>query len=208
MLTETSGRNAQDLAAELEGLRGVDWASVWQGPPQGGSSECRGWCERYGWEPQTADRNLVVESRAGGEWTLEAGGNWHPVRRLTHWAWRLSADDASENPELLARAAEQWPEFVAAAESALGSAAWNGPWDASDFPEPAEPAFWEDREYRLETRNPYRMACWKPVGEHPGQALIVLQQSVSFETWTSNTAGTANLQLTVHAPEGSRRHRL
>ncbi|MET8297873.1 hypothetical protein ABZW02_28015 [Streptomyces sp. NPDC005180] len=86
-----SGRMAPDLAAELAGLRGVDWASVWAGPPQGGSAECRTWCERYGWEPQTADRNLVVLSRSGGRWTFEAGGNWHPVRRLTHWAWHLKA---------------------------------------------------------------------------------------------------------------------
>ncbi|MFJ3841400.1 hypothetical protein ACIPY6_38645 [Streptomyces sp. NPDC090054] len=208
MLSETSGRNAQDLAAELEGLRGVDWASIWQGPPQGGSSECRGWCERYGWEPQTADRNLVVSSKAGGRWTFEANGNWDPVFRLTHWAWRLSADEASENPGLLTRAADEWPEFLKAAENVLGPAAWNGPWDAPDFPEPPEAAFWEDREYRLETRTPYRMAYWKPVGEHPGQAVIVLVQSVSFAAWTSAMPGSSLLRLTVHATEGSRRSRV
>ncbi|MFD8145113.1 hypothetical protein [Streptomyces sp. NPDC059708] len=206
MLTETSGRTARDLAAELEGLRGVDWASVWAGPPQGGSPACRTWCERYGWEPLTADRNLAVRSGAGGRWTFEAGGNWHPVRRLTHWAWHLNADEASENPGLLVRAADEWPEFVKAAESVLGPAVWNGAWDAPDFPEPPERGFWEDGEYRLETRTPYRMAYWKPVGEHPGQALIVLAQSVSFSAWATDTPGGSRIQLTANAPEGSRRN--
>ncbi|RZU21687.1 hypothetical protein [Streptomyces sp. BK239] len=35
MLTETTGRTAQDLAAELAALREADWASVWPGPPRG-----------------------------------------------------------------------------------------------------------------------------------------------------------------------------
>uniref|UniRef100_A0AAU2JR52 DUF317 domain-containing protein n=1 Tax=Streptomyces sp. NBC_00049 TaxID=2903617 RepID=A0AAU2JR52_9ACTN len=205
MLTETSGRTAQDLAAELEGLRGVDWASVWAGPPQGGSVQCREWCERYGWEAQTVERNLVVHSRAGGRWTFASNGNWNPVYRVTHWARHLKVDDASENPGLLTHAADEWPAFVKAAESVLGPAAWNGSWDAPDFPEPPEPAFWEDHDYRHETRTPYRMAYWKPIGEHPGQALIVLTQSVSFGAWTTTTPGGARIKLTVHAPEGSRR---
>ncbi|MEV7519483.1 hypothetical protein [Streptomyces sp. NPDC091371] len=205
MLTETTGRTAQDLAAELEGLRAVDWASVWAGPPQGGSSECRKWCERYGWEPQTADRNLVVHSRAGGRWTFEANGNWDPVFRLTHWAWRVEATEAAENPGLLAHAAEVWSEFLRSAESVLGPAAWNGSWDAPDFPEPPEQDFWPDRAYRTETRTPYRMAYWEPVGEHPGQAFTILRQSVSFTAWTADAPGTSQIRLSVHAPEGSRR---
>ncbi|MFF3016558.1 hypothetical protein [Streptomyces sp. NPDC057939] len=206
MLTETSGRNAQDLAAELEGLRGVDWASVWEGPPQGGSSECRAWCERYGWEPQTADRKLVVVSRVEGRWSLESNELWAPVDSLSHWAWRVEAADAVENPALLAHAAEQWPEFLRSAESVLGQPAWSGPWDAADFPEPPERGFWPDRDYRIQTRTPYRMAYWT-VGAHPGQAVVIQEQAVSFMTWTDDGPGTSNLQLTVTAPEGSRRRR-
>lgn len=207
MLTETSGRTAQDLAAELEGLRGVDWASVWAGPPQGGSSECSKWCARYGWEPQTADRNLVVNTAGGGRWTFESNGNWHPVEGLTHWPWHLKAEEASENPALLARSAEEWPAFLKAAEDVLGPAAWNGVWNAPDFPEPPEQGFWADRDYRLETRTPYRMAYWKPMGEHPGQACIVLEQSVSFASWTTDRSGGSRIRLSVNATEGSRRHR-
>ncbi|WP_405976910.1 hypothetical protein [Streptomyces sp. NBC_00158] len=204
MLTE-SGRTAQDLAAELAGLRGVDWASVWEGPPQGGSSECRTWCERNGWEPQTADRNLVVHSNAGGRWKLEANGNWHPVESLTHWAWHVGAADAAENPEVLAHAARVWPEFLMAAEGVLGPAAWSGPWDAQDFPEPPVTGFWPGRDYRLKTRTPYRMAFWQPTGGHPGQPWIVLVQSVSFAAWSSDTPGGSRLRLSVDAPEGAGR---
>ncbi|MGW7313856.1 hypothetical protein [Streptomyces sp. NPDC054865] len=207
MLTETSGRNAEDLAAELEGLRGVDWASVWQGPPQDGSSECRAWCGRYGWEPQTADRNLVLHSRAGGEWTLESNGNRHPVESLTHWAWHAETTEAVENARVLAQVDEVWPEFLKAAEGVLGPAAWSGPWDAHDFPEPPVRGFWPGRDHGLKTRTPYRMAFWTPTGQQPGDPCLVLAQSVSFATWTTDTPGSSRIRLGVNAPEGSRRHR-
>ncbi|MFI8359779.1 hypothetical protein ACIGD1_06390 [Streptomyces sp. NPDC085612] len=207
MLRETSGRTAQDLAAELAGLHGIDWASVWAGPPQGGSPEFRKWCERYAWEPQNVERNLVVHSRSGGRWTFESNGNWTPVFRLTHWAWRLVAEDASENPALHDAAASAWPEFLAAAESVLGPAQWSGAWDAEDFPEPPERAFWADRDFRLETRDPHRMAFWPPRGEHPGQAFFVLDQAVSFRSWGTQEPGSSVIVLKVYAPEGSKRRR-
>ncbi|MGW0364347.1 hypothetical protein [Streptomyces sp. NPDC002990] len=207
MLTETTGRTAQDLAAELAGLRAVDWASVWAGPPQGGSPEFRKWCERYGWEPQTVERNLVVHTRAGGEWTFEANGNWHPVESLTHWAWHLETHEAAENAGLLAHAAEVWPQFLKAAQDVLGSAVWNGPWDAPDFPEPPVKGFWPGQAYRLKTRTPYRMAVWQPTAQHPDQPCIVLVQSVSFAAWTADTPGSSRIRLSVNAPEASRKHR-
>ncbi|MFD3805911.1 hypothetical protein ACFWTC_20380 [Streptomyces sp. NPDC058619] len=207
MLTETSGRTAQDLAAELDGLRGVDWASVWAGPPQGGSPEFRAWCERYGWEPQTVERNLVAHSRTGGELTFEANGAWHPVYRLTYWASRLAAAEPSDNAAVLAGAAQTWAQFLEAAESVLGPALWTGAYDAEDFPEPPERAFWGNRDYRLETRDPYQMAFWAPQGEHPGQAFIVLDQAISFQTWTADAPGASVIVLKVHAPEGSKRLR-
>ncbi|MEU6309822.1 hypothetical protein [Streptomyces sp. NPDC047014] len=207
MLTETSGRTAQDLAAELADLRGTDWSTIWPGPPQGGSPEFHAWCERHGWEPEPGSRNLVVRTRTGGELTFESNGAWRPVSRLTYWASRLVAADPSDNPAVLEGAASAWPAFLAAAESVLGPAAWHGPWDAEDFPEPPEQAFWGDRDYRLETRDPYRLAFWAPEGEHPGQAFFVLDQAVSFQTWGSGAPGSSVIVLKVHAPEGSRRRR-
>ncbi|MEV7519481.1 hypothetical protein [Streptomyces sp. NPDC091371] len=207
MLTETTGRTPQDLAAELEGLRGVDWASVWEGPPQGGSSAFYKWCDRYGWEPQPGDRNLVVRTRSGGRLTFESSDLWHPVNRLTYRASRLAATDPSDNAAVVDGAAQAWQQFLEAAEGVLGPAQWTGAWDAEDFPEPPERAFWGNRDFRLETRDPYRMAFWAPLGEHPGQALLVLDQAISFQAWSSDAPGASVIVLKVHAPEGSRRRR-
>ncbi|MFE7807581.1 hypothetical protein ACFU51_23520 [Streptomyces sp. NPDC057430] len=207
MLTENTGRTAQDLAAELAGLRGVDWGSVWAGPPQGGSAEFREWCGRYGWEPQTVEGNLKVHTPSGGGMTFWSDGLWTPVSSLTHYASRLRASTAAENAELIESADSAWPAYLAAAESVLGPAAWSGPWNAPDFPEPPEPHFWRERESRLKTRNPYRLAVWQPVGDPPGQALFILTQSVAFPTWTNELPGSSTIALDVEAPEGSRRRR-
>ncbi|MGW7361919.1 hypothetical protein ACWGI8_00465 [Streptomyces sp. NPDC054841] len=207
MPTEKTGRTAQDLAAELTGLQGVDWASVWAGPPQGGSPEFRDWCGRYGWEPRTVERNLEVRTRTGGEMTFWSNGAWTPVDGLTHYASRLRASAATENSDVVSRADAAWPEYLRAAEGAMGPAVWSGVWDAPDFPEPPEPRFWRGRESRLQTRSPYRLAFWKPVGDPPGQAFFVLVQSVSFPTWTTDMPGSATIALDVFAPEGSRRRR-
>ncbi|WP_411084034.1 hypothetical protein [Streptomyces sp. cmx-18-6] len=205
MLKETTGRTAQDLAAELEGLRGVDWASVWAGPPQGGSPEFDAWCGRYGWEPKTVEGNLIVRTRSGGKMTLWSGGIWNPVRGLTHYAWEVMADAPAENPDVLSAGNTAWPEILQAAVSVLGAPVWSGAWDAEDFPEPPESRFWRGKESRLQTRNPYRLAFWEPVGEHPGQVFFTLEQSVAFPTWTVDTPGGSTIALDVYAPEGSRR---
>lgn len=207
MPTEKTGRTAQDLAAELAGLQGVDWASVWAGPPQGGSAEFRAWCGRYGWEPQTVEGNLDVLTGAGGQLTLWSDGMWHPVHRLAHYALSLRASSPAENAEVVELADAAWPEYLSAAESVMGPAVWSGTWDAPDFPESPEPRFWRSKDARLRTRSPYRLAYWKPVGDTPGQAFFVLKQSVSFPTWTTDMPGSSTITLNVDAPEGSRRRR-
>lgn len=59
MRTETTGRTPQGTAAEPASMRAVDdWPSVWSGPRRGGSAEFDERCGRYGWEPQTFDRQL------------------------------------------------------------------------------------------------------------------------------------------------------
>ncbi|MGW6565431.1 hypothetical protein [Streptomyces sp. NPDC054975] len=207
MLTENTGRTAQDLAAELAGLRGVDWGSVWAGPPQGGSVAFREWCGRYDWAPQTVERNLEVHTRTGGEFTFWSNGGWTPVDTVTHYASRLRASAPTDNPDVVAHADTAWPEYLRAAESVLGPAVWSGSWDAPDFPEPPEPRFWRSREARLRTRSPYRLAFWQPVGDPPGQAFFILAQSVSFPTWTTDMPGSSTIALDIYAPAGSRRQR-
>ncbi|WP_137993562.1 hypothetical protein [Streptomyces vilmorinianum] len=203
MLTETTGRTPQDLAAELANMRAVDdWPSVWSGPPQGGSGEFDEWCGRYGWEPQTFDRQLEVLTPSGGHWTFydRLGGEWSPVESLTHYAWQVRADSPAENSAVLATAAEIWPTHLEAAASVLGAPTWSGSWDAADFPEPPHPSYWQGREARMRSRRPYEFAYWAPGGDVPGQPYIVLSQSVTFPTWTSTMAGGSAIALDVYAP--------
>ncbi|MER5714366.1 hypothetical protein [Streptomyces sp. NPDC002132] len=134
MLTETTGRTAQDLASEPAALREADWASVWPGPPWGPERELREWCGRQGWEPLTS-----------------------------------------------------------------------GAWGAEDFPEPPDPAFWEDRASRLRRRSPYRMAHWTTGGLSGAGAVFVLDQSVSFPTWTRDQPGGSMISLSVCPAAGERR---
>ncbi|MGW2489398.1 hypothetical protein ACWCV9_19590 [Streptomyces sp. NPDC001606] len=206
MLTETAGRRPQDLAAELSMLRGVDWGSVWAGPPQS-AVELREWCGRFGWEPLTSDRQLRVRTETGSELsfgnTTTYGSPFTSVY-LTGF-WNLKASVPGENAAVLDAAAEAWPLHVEAAVSAMGAPAWSGQWDAEDFPEPPDPRFWAGRESRLRNRSPFRMAYWGPVGETPGQAVFVLDQSVSFPTWTQDLPGGSMISLVVYPPESSRR---
>ncbi|GAA0280409.1 hypothetical protein GCM10010302_17730 [Streptomyces polychromogenes] len=204
MLTETTGRTPQGLAAELAGLKAVDdWPSVWSGPPQGGSGAFNEWCGRYGWQPQTFDRQLLVETRSGGRWTFydRIGGEWSPLVSLTHYPWQVKAGSAAENNEVLTTAAAVWPAHLEAAVGVLGAPTWTGPWDAPDFPEPPHPSYWHSREARMRSRRPYRFAYWAPGGDVPGTPFIVLSQSVAFPTWTTDMAGASAIVLDVYAPE-------
>lgn len=205
MLTETTGRTAQDLATELAALWEADWASVRPGPPWGPERELREWCGRQGWEPLTFDRQLVVRGPSGNELTLYSNGHWAPVFSVGHRAWHVKADAVDANGAVLAAADEQWPAYVAAAAGVLGAPVWTGAWDAEDFPEPPDPAFWEDRESRLRRRGPYRMAHWTTGGRDGAGAVFVLDQSVSFPTWTRDQPGGSMISLSVYPAAGERR---
>ncbi|MEU4270118.1 hypothetical protein [Streptomyces sp. NPDC026092] len=203
MLTETTGRTPQDLAAEVANMRAVDdWPSVWSGPPQGGSADFREWCGRYGWEPLTFDRQLRVRTPGGGRWTFydRMGGQWSPLVSLRHYTWQLRADSAEENGAVFDAAAETWPTYLKAAESVLGAPTWTGPWDADDFPEPPHPRYWNDRGQRELNREPYRFAYWAPGSGAPGQPLIMLSQTIAFATWTSDMPGGSAMSLRVVPP--------
>ncbi|MFE9257589.1 hypothetical protein [Streptomyces sp. NPDC006879] len=203
MLTETTGRTAEDLAAELRGLQQVDdWPSVWSGPPQGGSSEFVQWCERYGWQPRTSDRQLLLRTATGGSWTFysKTEGEWSPLASLTHYPWQVRAEAAEENGEVLTAAAGAWPVFLAAAVGVLGAPTWSGSWDDPEFPEPPHPSYWPDREFRMRSRRPYEFAYWAPDGTTSGQPFLVLSQSVGFSTWTTSAPGGSAIALDVSAP--------
>ncbi|MGW6565429.1 hypothetical protein [Streptomyces sp. NPDC054975] len=203
MLTETTGRTPQDLVAELKDELAVDWLQAWQGLPQPGGAELQRLCEGYGWKtsPPIDERvSMTVQTRTGASLTIDMGSDWGHVRKVSHYAWHVRAGDPSENGDVIARAAEDWPEYLRAVESVLGAPTWTGPWDAADFPEPPHPSYWPDQAFRLESRRPYRFAHWAPVGDSQGRPHIVLSQSVSFPTWTTTAPGGSRLRLDLWAP--------
>jgi hypothetical protein len=208
MPTEKTGRTPQDLATELAALWGVDWPWVWEGPPQGGSPAFREWCERYGWDPQNAEGNLVVRTAMGGKLTLGAGGRWNPVSDIDYVAWDLAAAESLENPQVIAAAEETWVEYLAAAVGVLGAPTWTGAWDAPDFPEPTHETYWPGREFRLKARRPYRLAHWSPTEGGQERPVVVLDQSVSFPTWGEAAPGGSMIWLKMFRPragEGGRK---
>jgi hypothetical protein len=200
MLTEKTGRTPQDLAAELAGLRGIDWPWVWAGPPQGGSPQFREWCARYGWEPRNAEGNLDVRTSTGGELTFGAGGAWNPVDRVDYLAWDLGATTAAANPQVLTTATEAWSAYLGAAESVLGTPTWAGQWDSPEFPDAPHESAWGGQEFRLRTRSPYQVAYWASATGRPGEVAFVLEQTVTFPTWTDNLAGGSAIGFVAYRP--------
>ncbi|MFF1445508.1 hypothetical protein [Streptomyces sp. NPDC058295] len=208
MPTERTGRTPQDLAAELAGLMTVDWPWVWSGPPQGGSPAFREWCERYGWAPQNAEGDLRVLTGTGGRLTFGSGGRWNPVTDIDYVARDLAAVSATENEQVIAATAEDWTQHLNAAAGVLGAPSWSGTWDAPDFPEPPHERYWPSRDFRSKTRRPYRFAYWAPATGRPEQPLVVLDQSVSFPTWTETAPGGSMIWLKLfRTAEGEGMHR-
>lgn len=163
MTTLKIERSPEQLTEELKGLEHVDWPAVWAGPPNPGQA-LDDWCALFGWQPTSAERVLTVRSGTGQSIELSPvrSAGWAPVKQLGWTSWNLWADDRSENDEVLARAAETWTAYVAAARTVLGDPAYAGAWDDPDFPEPPHERHWlMPRDLRLEDMDPYRMAMWR-----------------------------------------------
>lgn len=166
MTTLRIDRSPEQLAEELRSLEHVDWPAVWAGPPSPGQA-LDDWCALFGWKPTSAERVLTVRSATGQSFELspvrEAG--WAPIRQLGWTSWKLSADNVSENDEVLTRAADTWAAYVAAARPVLGEPAFAGAWDDPAFPEPPHDRHWlMPRDIRMEDMDPYRMALWRENG--------------------------------------------
>lgn len=90
---------------------------------------------------------------------------WAPVKQLSWTSWHMSADDPSENDEVLTQAAETWAAYVGAARTVLGDPSYAGAWDDPAFPEPPHDRHWlMPSDLRLEDMDPYRMAVWREAG--------------------------------------------
>lgn len=193
----TSGRPSrapQELVTELRGLVNVDWPTVWAGPPYPGRG-LEMWCGQFGWTPLSFERVLQVRTDTGGEFTLNnLGGTWAPVTHLSHWLWGAHSTTVEDNPALLAEAAHVWQVYVTAASSVLGEPTWEGAWDAEDFPEDLSGYDTGSRAYRLEQRNPYRLAYWMP--QETAGPLAILEIKLKGDTASSTPdPGGANMSM-------------
>ncbi|MCX5369116.1 hypothetical protein OG613_24530 [Streptomyces sp. NBC_00015] len=166
MTSLTIERSPEQLAEELRGLEHVDWPAVWAGPPNPGQA-LDDWCALFGWKPTSAERVLTVRSGTGQDFALfpVRSAGWAPVKQLSWTSWHMSADDPSENDEVLTQAAETWAAYVGAARTVLGDPSYAGAWDDPAFPEPPHDRHWlMPSDLRLEDMDPYRMAVWREAG--------------------------------------------
>ncbi|WP_329219476.1 hypothetical protein OG352_23255 [Streptomyces sp. NBC_01485] len=166
MTTLRIDRSPEQFAEELKGLEHVDWPAVWAGPPNPGQA-LDDWCALFGWKPTSAERVLTVRSGTGQDFALfpVRSAGWAPVKQLNWTSWQMSADDSSENDEVLTQAAETWTAYVGAARTVLGDPSYRGAWDDPAFPEPPHDRHWlVPSNLRLEDMDPYRLAIWRQGG--------------------------------------------
>ncbi|MFJ8507688.1 hypothetical protein [Streptomyces avermitilis] len=201
MPTTEIEESPQQLAAELAGLRHVDWPAVWAGPPNPGQA-LDDWCALFGWKPLAQDRVLAVRTPTGGRLSITpvTEGGWSPVKSLGWTAWHLRADASDENDRVLELAAAAWPAYEAAAREVLGEPEFSGAWDSPDFPEPPAGAHWlPSRERRLRTRNPHRFAVWRGAG--PEEPVIVMEMFSGGVTPTGLGRRGVMINLDCHPQE-------
>ncbi|MFD3945087.1 hypothetical protein [Streptomyces sp. NPDC058579] len=197
MLTETT-RTPQDLVAELKDELAVDWPELWRGLPQPGGPDFRRLFEGYGWEydvPVHERGCIPVRTRTAARLSIYMDGLCR-VETAVHTPWSLKTGDPAAYDTALTRAEANWPVYLKAVESVLGSPTWSGPWNAADFPEPPHRSYWARGAYRLEHRAPFALAHWKPAEDEVGRPWVVLNQSVHSSARNTGTS----LRLELCAP--------
>ncbi|WP_411084025.1 hypothetical protein [Streptomyces sp. cmx-18-6] len=187
----------QTLAYELTGLLDVDWPTVWAGTPADDTERGR-WCEGFGWEPLWFASGLWVRTRRNGRLHLTSASPGRPVTAVSYTAWRARADQAAENPALMAAAVDRYAAHLAAVTEVLGPPDWHGAWDAPDFPAPHTPADRGDADRRLEHRTPHRFARWS--FRTPAAPVFELSADLAPGTAPGWGPGSATISLTCHGP--------
>ncbi|WKV72678.1 hypothetical protein AW27_014780 [Streptomyces sp. PCS3-D2] len=190
------GRTPQELATELRGLAGVDWETVWNGPPLPGKGLDM-WCAQFGWTPTQFEYVLNVRTDTGGDWVLEAlGGSWAPVQEVSHWVWGGAATTPEGNPQLLDEAERVWPLYRDAASSVLGEPAWDGAWDSDSFPDELGKYAVPNPEVRRREKRPYRIAYWELAAS--AGVLASLTVTPALGTADGSDAGAVNMRLRIY----------
>lgn len=195
MIQESRSMEIDSLTPELEDLKRIDWSDLWAGPPAPGTRALREWCDRYGWEPRTAEGDLEVVTRHGNTLILASNGHWHPVVAL-HCGelWIGRTDDSAEKKEVVSRGTERWERIRSCVTETWGSPDWSGAAGDETYPESPVAGSWP-RPLSPQD-NPYRMAFWSS-SENGRGAVLLLEQSVAAFTWTGHSGAVSMVTLAV-----------
>ncbi|MFE1102020.1 hypothetical protein ACFW4K_16010 [Nocardiopsis alba] len=198
MLPETK-ISVDSLRCELEDLIGVDWGSVWAGPPQGGSEEFRDWCDRYGWRSLTVEGDPEIVTRHGNNLEFRTRGFWSPVVSVDASLWRVHTASPEEKGQVIPVGVRPWEEYLGMISDVLGEPTDVGSLEDGSFPVPPNEKWWRVPEYPPKGGN-YRVAYWGSFGGRPQGPITVLTQSVSMYTWQAEGGGGSGIFLSLKSP--------
>ncbi|MET8027865.1 hypothetical protein [Streptomyces avermitilis] len=194
----TADRTPEQLVAELEQLVGVDWPTVWRGVPEDTGKRTY-WCAGFGWRPLWTEAGLRVRTALGGRLYLAFAAAGRPVTRVEHTVWAARARDVDENRRVADLAAARWDAHLTALRGLMGNPTWHGTWDTPDFPELPGRGPWYSPAWRLEHRDPYRLAVWR--FRTPGAPLIELKMTLGLGSETAPAVADARIALSCHDPQ-------
>ncbi|MEU0055865.1 hypothetical protein [Streptomyces sp. NPDC006334] len=191
----TADRSPDRLVAELERLIGVDWPTVWAGVPEDEEKRER-WCAGFGWRPLWFQGGLRVRTAEGGRLHLASSAPGSPVTRVEHTAWSARARGADENERVTELAEARWASYLDALRGFMGAPRWNGTWNAPDFPELPGRGPWYSPQWRLEHRDPHRVAVWS--FRTPEAPVIELQMTLGTGSEAEPAPADARIGLNCH----------
>ena len=195
----------ESFLLELQDLKKVDWPNLWEGPPGGGYPGFDEWCARYGWEPQTVERELTVITRHGNQITLHSDGNWHPVTSVMfdHSPAEARTSQADEKRATVEQGIKEWKHFSKLISSVWGKPAWAGVAGDKNFPESPLEGPW--KKPKSSSDNPFRVTFWSPPRGSDGP-VVLLTLGVPRFTWQTRDRAAALLTLSFHRPASGGTH--
>lgn len=193
----TADRSPDQLVAELERLIGVDWPTVWAGVPRDEERRAM-WCEGFGWRPLWVEAGLRVRTELGGRLHLVSEAPGRPVTRIDHTVWSARARGTDENARVTDLAETRWTACLTALRTLLGNPSWSGTWQTPGFPELPGRAAWYSPQWRLDHRDPHRIAVWRY--RTPGAPVIEVKATLGAGTDDRPAPADARIGFSCHGP--------
>lgn len=163
------------MATDLAQLRSMDWAKVWAG--DGNSPTAQDWAQSLGWRLAglDPDNNPTLTLPSGGSLTLFRHQHTSQFEQALAVAWKMRAQQVSENPAVVEQALAVWLDYYEAAVGVLGS---------------------PEREPHVGVvggKGP--TALFKPTGS---PALFELRINLASGTIEGTRAGSASIRVLIH----------